>query len=102
VATQGGNEIRNDDIRDRVGVELIAEKLVQHCLRWFGHIQRRSPDAPVHSGRLTRADNVKRGRGRPNLTWEESVKRDLKDSSITKELAMDRATWKLAIHVPEP
>jgi hypothetical protein len=32
-----------------------------------------------HSGRLKRADSVKRGRGRPNLTWEESVKRYLKD-----------------------
>ena len=32
----------------------------------------------------------------------ESVKRDLKDWNITKELAMDRGAWKLAIHVPEP
>ena len=43
-----------------------------------------------------------RDRGRPNLTWEESVKRDLKVWNITKELAMDRAVWKLAIQVPEP
>jgi hypothetical protein len=58
--------------------------------------------APVHSKRLKRVDNVKRGQGRPNLIWEESVKRDLKDWSITKELAMETAAWKLAIHVPEP
>uniref|UniRef100_A0A453C0T9 Uncharacterized protein n=1 Tax=Aegilops tauschii subsp. strangulata TaxID=200361 RepID=A0A453C0T9_AEGTS len=77
------DRVRNDDIRDRVGVAPIEEKLVQHRLRWFGHIQRRPPEAPVHSGRLKRAENVKRGRGRPNLTWEESVKRDLKDWSIT-------------------
>ena len=37
-----------------------------------------------------------------NLTWQESVKKDLKDWNITKELAMDRGVWKLAIHVPEP
>ena len=54
----------------------------------------------MHSGWLKRAENVKRGQSRPNLTWEESVKRDLKDWSITKELAMDRGAWKLAIHVP--
>ena len=96
------DRVRNDDIRDRVGVAPIEEKLVQHRLRWFGHIQRRPPEAPVHSGRLKRAKNVKRGRGRPILTWEESVKRDLKDWSIDKELAMDRGAWKLAIHVPEP
>jgi hypothetical protein len=30
------------------------------------------------------------------------VKRDLKDWCITKELALDRREWKLAIHVAEP
>ena len=50
------DRIRNDDIRDRVGVAPIEEKLVQHRLRWFGHIQRRPPEAPVHSGRLKHAD----------------------------------------------
>ena len=44
----------------------------------------------MHSGRIKRAENVKRGRGRPNLTWDESFKRYLKDRNITKELAMDR------------
>ena len=54
------DQVRSDDIGDRVGV------------------------APIEK----RANNVKRGRGRPNLTWEESIKRDLKDWSITKELAI--------------
>jgi hypothetical protein len=55
-------------------------------------------------GVIRRTGNNKRARGRPNLTWEESVKRDLKDLCITntKELALDRREWKLAIHVSEP
>jgi hypothetical protein len=73
------DQVLNDDIRDRVGVAPIAEKLIQHRLRWFGHIQHRPPNALVHSGWLKHAKNVKKGRGRPNLTCEESVKRDLKD-----------------------
>jgi hypothetical protein len=36
------------------------------------------------------------------LTKEESVKRDLNDWCIIKELALDRTEWKLAIHVSEP
>jgi hypothetical protein len=44
----------------------------------------------VRSGVIRRSGNEKRGRGRPNLTWEESVKSDLKDWCITKELALDR------------
>jgi hypothetical protein len=69
------DRVRNNDIRDRVRVAPIVEKLVQHRLRWFGHTQRRPPDAPVHSGRLKRVDNFKRGRGRTNLTWKKSVER---------------------------
>jgi hypothetical protein len=79
----------------------VEKKLVQHCLRWFGHIQRRPAEAPVHSGVIRRSGNEKGGRGRPNLTWEESVKRDLKDWCINKELALDMREWRLAIHVPE-
>jgi hypothetical protein len=36
------------------------------------------------------------------LRWKESMKRDLKDLSITKELPFDRRKWKQAIHVLEP
>jgi hypothetical protein len=58
--------------------------------------------ALVRSGVISWTSNGKRGRGRSNLTWEEFVKRDLKDWSITKELTLDRREWKLAIHVAEP
>jgi len=30
------------------------------------------------------------------------VKRDLKDWNISKEIALDRSAWRLAINVPEP
>jgi hypothetical protein len=75
---------------------------VQHRLRLFRHIQRRPAEAPVRNGVIRRSGNEKRGRGRPNLTWEESVKRDLKDWCVTKELVLYRREWKLAIHVSEP
>ena len=74
----------------------------QRRLRWFEHVQRRPPEALLRSGVLERVDNVKRGRGRHKLTWDELVKRDLKDWSISKEIALDRSTWRLAINVPKP
>jgi hypothetical protein len=58
--------------------------------------------APICNGVIRRTGNKKRGRGRPNLTWEEYVKKYLKDWYITKELALDRREWKLAIYVLEP
>jgi hypothetical protein len=56
----------------------------------------------VRSGVLKWGDNVKRGRDRPRLTWDETVKRDVKEWNIVKELAIDRSAWRLAINVPEP
>ena len=50
---------------------------------------------PVHSGVIERVDNVKRGRGRPKLIWDESVKRDLKDWNISEDVALDRSAWRL-------
>ena len=93
------DRVRNDEVRDRLGVAPIEENLVQHRLRWFGHVQRRPP---VHSSIIRWNNDVKRGRGRPNLTWKEAVKRYLRDWNIVRELALDRAAWKAAIHVPEP
>jgi hypothetical protein len=95
------DQVQNNDIRERLGVASVEEKFVQHRLRWFGHIQQRPAEAPIRNEVIRRTDNKKRGRGRSNLTWEESMKRDLKDWCITKELALDRREWKLAIHVLE-
>ena len=64
------DRVRNDNIRDRLEIAPIKEKLVQHRLRWFGHVQRRSLEAPVHYGVLSQATNMRRGKGRPKLTWE--------------------------------
>ena len=69
------DQVRNDNIRDRLGVAPIEEKLVQQRLRWFGHVQRRLPEAPVCSGILSQDSNVKRDRGRPKLTWMEYSQR---------------------------
>ena len=60
------DRVRNEAIQDWVGVVPIEEKLTQHRLRWFGHVQRMPPEAPVRSAVLEWVDNVKRGRGKLN------------------------------------
>jgi hypothetical protein len=52
------NKMGNDDIRDRLGLAPIEEKLIQHRLRWFGHVHRRLPEAPVHRGIIRQDNNV--------------------------------------------
>jgi hypothetical protein len=64
-----------------------------------GHDQRSSPEVSIHSGILSRPENIRRDKSRPKLIWEETVKRDLKELNITKELTLDRSVWKMTIHV---
>jgi hypothetical protein len=73
------DRVCNDDIHERFGVAPVEKKLMQHRLRWFGHMQRRLTEAPICNEVIRRTGNKKRGKWRPNLTWDESVKRDLKD-----------------------
>jgi hypothetical protein len=44
------DRVQNDDIRERLRVAPVEEKLKQHRLRWFGHMQRRLADAPIRNG----------------------------------------------------
>nr|XP_009765599.1 PREDICTED: uncharacterized protein LOC104217141 [Nicotiana sylvestris] len=59
------DKIRNEAIRDKVGVASVEDKMQESRLRWFGHVKRRSIDAPIRKcERLTMA-GLRRGRGRP-------------------------------------
>jgi hypothetical protein len=48
------DRVRNDDIYERLGVAPVEEKLMQHRLRWFGHMQRRPAKASIRNGVIRR------------------------------------------------
>jgi hypothetical protein len=77
----------------------IQEKLVQHRLRWFDHIQQRLHEASVCSDILSRPDNIRRWRARPRLSWEKTIKKDLKKYNISKELTLNMSAWNVTIHL---
>jgi hypothetical protein len=62
------DRVRNDDMRERLGVAPVEEELIQYRLRWFEHMQWRPVEAPIYNGIIRRIDNKKRGIVRPNLT----------------------------------
>lgn len=41
--------IRNEHIREEARVTPIEKKMIELCLRWFGHIRRKSTDASQES-----------------------------------------------------
>ena len=70
----GMDRVQNDDIRDHLEVAPIEEKLIQHRLRWFGHVQRRPPGTPVHCGVLSQANNTRRPRLEPGTFQSQAVR----------------------------
>ena len=41
------DRIRNHEFREKLGVALLSAKMRENRLRWFGHVQRKTHDAPV-------------------------------------------------------
>ena len=58
------DRVRNEHIRERVGVAPIEDKLRENRLKWFGHVQRRSLDPPVRKGDRIMVQGDVRGRGK--------------------------------------
>ena len=85
--------ISNRVIRDLVKVIPIEDKLKETRLRWFGHMKRRSADAPVRKCEGINTLRGKRGRGRSKKSLDEVIRDDLRMVGLTKDLAQDRRLW---------
>ncbi|XP_070002878.1 uncharacterized protein [Nicotiana sylvestris] len=84
------NKIRNEDIQEKVGVAPIEDKMREARLRWFGHIHRRSTEAPVRRCERLAVVGTRRGRGRPKKYWGEVIRQDMTRLRITEDMALDR------------
>lgn len=51
------NRIRNKDIRDKVGVASVVNKMMEERLRWFEYVKKRRVNAPER--RCDRLDTVR-------------------------------------------
>ncbi|PHT80892.1 hypothetical protein T459_13907 [Capsicum annuum] len=58
-----GDKVRNETIREKVGVASVDGKLQKVKLRWFGHVMRRCTDAPVCRCERLDLDSFRQGRG---------------------------------------
>ncbi|KAG5628789.1 hypothetical protein H5410_000506, partial [Solanum commersonii] len=83
----GVDKIRNEVIREKVGVASVVDKLREARLRWFGHVKRRC---------LRRQ---RRGRGRPKKYWGEVIRQDLAQLHLTEDMTLDRKEWRSRIKV---
>ena len=52
------DKIQNEEIRIKVRVAPINEKMRENHLRWFGHVQRRATNAPVKKSELIQVETL--------------------------------------------
>ena len=57
------DEERDKDIRTKIGVDSIEEKMRENHLRWFGHVRHRPTDAPVRRIERMKLRQVKERKG---------------------------------------
>ncbi|KAL5137126.1 hypothetical protein HKD37_10G027540 [Glycine soja] len=84
------DKIRNEAIRERVGVAPIVEKMVENRLRWFGHVERRPVDSVVRRVDQMERRQTIRGRGRPKKIIREVIKKDLEINGLDRSMVLDR------------
>ena len=95
------DRIRNEEIRNKLGVCAIEDKMRECRLRWFGHVQRRPEDAPVRRSDMLDVGELIRGRGRPLKTWRQVIQKDMSIIGLDEKTVLDRNEWHQSIHTVE-
>ncbi|KAF3647161.1 putative peptide/nitrate transporter-like [Capsicum annuum] len=85
-----GDRVRNETIREKVGVTSVECKMREARLRWFGHVKRRDMDALVRRFERLALDGFREGRGRPKKYWGEVIRRDMEQLQLTEDMTLDR------------
>ncbi|XP_035834121.1 uncharacterized protein LOC118482649 [Helianthus annuus] len=94
------DRIRNEVFRERLGVCRISDKIKDGRFRWFRHVKRRQATSLVRVVETLTVDG-RRGRGRPKLTWDMRIRRDLIEMHLSEDMVQDRSSWRRRIKVKE-
>lgn len=84
------DKMRNEDIREKVGVASVNDKMWEARLRWFGHVRRRTTDFSVRRCEWLPVACMKGGRGRPKKSWCKVMKQDMARLQIFENMALNR------------
>ncbi|VDP15050.1 unnamed protein product [Heligmosomoides polygyrus] len=87
------DRIRNDVIRQKLGVAPIADKMCEARLRWYGDVLRGKEDS-VRKICLELEESGKRLRGRPKQRWSDTLHKDMKVTGVHPDQALDRERWR--------
>ncbi|KAM3268229.1 hypothetical protein P3S67_031170 [Capsicum chacoense] len=96
-----GDRVRNETIREKVGVTPVECKMREVRLRWFVHVKRRGMDVPVRRCERLALDGFRQGRGRLKKYWGEVIRRDMEQLQLTEDMTLDRKVWRTRIRAED-
>jgi hypothetical protein len=76
------DKIRNEVIRERVGIEPIMKYIERQQIKWFAHLERMSYNSPPYKA-YTRRIEEKRAQGRPRIRWRDNIRETLQQHQMT-------------------
>ena len=85
----------NEELRRLVGVGPTTTVIRSDRLRWYGHVMRKNDEDWVKKCMEYRVEG-RRPVGRPRKTWSESVKTDMAELEINKDVH-DRKKWRMHV-----
>ncbi|KAF3658496.1 Serine/arginine-rich splicing factor RSZ21A [Capsicum annuum] len=89
-----GDRVRNEIVREKVGVASVENKMREGRLRWFGHVMRRGTDAQVRRCERLALDGFRRRRGRSKKYWREVIRHDMEKLQLIEDMTLDRKVWR--------
>ena len=99
------DKIRNDNIRESLGIEKIQHQIERTRLRWFGHMKRMKEDRLPRIAFEKQLEG-KRPRGKPRKRWRGMIEEDIKKRGLEpkelwkEEWWAERSRWRSIIHIP--
>ena len=90
--------LRNEEIREKAGIEAISIVMRKRRLQWYGHVCRRKESDDIKKVTNVKV-NGKRGRGRPKHRWKDTIKADMKMWKLETKDTDDRERWRALIEL---
>ena len=93
------DRIRNWIIRNKIKVAPIVDKMRETRLRWFGHVKKRSVEAPVYRCEMIYLSECIRDRSQPKKSSNVVIRNDFKFLQLFDDIAQDMNLWRPKIEV---
>uniref|UniRef100_A0A7I4XUK1 Uncharacterized protein n=1 Tax=Haemonchus contortus TaxID=6289 RepID=A0A7I4XUK1_HAECO len=89
------------EMKTAMQTDPIQLKMREQRLRWFGHVLKRPQSHPTREAMEFEAQG-ERPRGAPKKRWRDVIKKDVAETKVTAEDAVDRMEWRWLKRTADP